>query len=917
MAYAALVSLAQILEQIMHHDHLFYMPLTNDEEQKLNSLQEKVSVLQAFLDDHSHKSGETMQSLQAQIRDAAYKAQDIVECHISDHKISSDCKLGGINCGFWRLISTFGNRGVSQTAIQNEYEEELMKALKQIDSVIDEAMNIQRSSCRVEEIMRVSLVPSLASSSSSSTNDGRNKMVGFDEDLIKIKEVLCEESSRLKVVSIVGMGGIGKTTLARNIFADSYIAYHFHTCAWATVSHGYRLRGILLSILHTLTLKTDLIEEYIRKSYSAETADDKLTEYVYKSLKGKTYLVVMDDMWSTEAWDDVKGIFPDDNNGSRVVITTRLTNVAEYASSSFIHQLHFLDEDQSWILIREKVFVEQTCPPELEEIGKMVAENCGGLPLQLAVIAGVLAKVEKTISSWQNIAEDISLDMANNDEHLSKILSLSYDYLPDHLKPCFLYMGSFLADYTIPISKLIMLWLAEGFLKPVESKSFEEIAEEYLEDLVKRNLVIVTQKKSNGKYGYYDVHDLLRDLCRLKAREEKFLDLLSNVAEIAKDQRRIALDSYNDIEQVDKSTFASSVRSVLYFGNGWDILILLSCLRLLRVLDTPATRLDHFPDEITELFHLRYLAFAYQGENQLRFPPSVYKLGNLQTLIIHALSDYFKPIAHLKIWKIPKLRHLLIFNARFHIPSSPRINGQFHVLENLQTLSTVIDFKLEKETIEMIPNLKKLKVSYTRMSEAKCTELRLNNLVHLRTLESLSLEFVSAPSTLIMRMRGHIYVPFPTSYTLPPNVKQLTLTGCGPPSGDMSIIGSLPNLEVLKLREFYFEEEEWETNEGGFQRLKFLLIELSNLVCWRAENTHFRCLERLIISKCRSLEEIPREIGDITTLELIEVGPCSKSAADSALLIREEQECLGNDVLQVRVYQHEHGLYSRTNKALV
>ncbi|KAK4385796.1 putative late blight resistance proteinR1B-17 [Sesamum angolense] len=150
----------------------------------------------------------------------------------------------------------------------------------------------------------------------------------------------------------------------------------------------------------------------------------------------------------------------------------------------------------------------------------MIATSCKGLPLAIVVIAGVLSTVSRTQASWEDIAGEVKLAITANDEQFAKILSLSYTYLPHHLRPCFLYMGAFPEDYEIHVSRLVKLWIGEGFMKPSVSKSFEEL---YLEDLVKKSLVLVTRRKPNGKIKSCSVHDLVRDLCKRKAGEEKFL----------------------------------------------------------------------------------------------------------------------------------------------------------------------------------------------------------------------------------------------------------------------------------------------------------------------------------------------------------------------------------------------------------
>ncbi|KAK4410785.1 putative late blight resistance proteinR1A-10 [Sesamum angolense] len=444
----------------------------------------------------------------------------------------------------------------------------------------------------------------------------------------------------------------------------------------------------------------------------------------------------------------------------------------------------------------------------------MIAKSCGGLPLAIAVAAGILTKVDKTQHYWQKIAKNISSVVATSDDQFSNILTLSYDHLPCHLKACFLYMGGFPEDYNIPVSKLTKLWVAEGFLELNEPRSLEELAEENLEDLVKRNLVLNIKRRSNGKIRFCGLHDLLRDLCIRKAQEKEFLHVVNTYVRGIPNHRRL-------------------------------------------------TPLTSFPTEITQLFHLRFLALALaysELRKSLLVPSSISKLQILQTLMIRVygweISDsiLFLPF---QIWEMPQLRHLIFFQgSMLPTPLAAAPSGG-QVLENLQTLC-VDNFRFTSNTFEMIPNLKKLKVYYDDASRAKWAKYCLYNLVHLCQLETLNLMF-----TFILMCEVD---PFPASFAFPPKLKKLTLSKCKLPRQGMAVIRLLPNLEVLKLRYIAIIGEEWECSDGEFPRLKFLLMERLNLRSWPVESTHFPCLERLIIKQCLQLEDIPCEIGDIPTL---------------------------------------------------
>lgn len=194
------------------------------------------------------------------------------------------------------------------------------------------------------------------------------------------------------------MSGIGKTTLARKVFDDSTIRSQFDKHAWVTISADYNKRQMLLDVVSSIT------------GIDQEMSNDKLLETVYKGLKGRRFLVVVDDLWSPEAWDLMRRIFPNDSNKSRIILTTRLKSVADYASSSDFppRDMSFLSLDDSWSLFAERLFRKDPCPPQLEDIGKHITQKCGGLPLSIVVIAGLLGNIGRTHDNWKKIEENLN-----------------------------------------------------------------------------------------------------------------------------------------------------------------------------------------------------------------------------------------------------------------------------------------------------------------------------------------------------------------------------------------------------------------------------------------------------------------------------------------------------------------------------
>ncbi|KAL2491440.1 putative disease resistance RPP8-like protein 4 [Abeliophyllum distichum] len=302
---------------------------------------------------------------------AAYEAKDIIESQIDiSDQIVSDSRNHCERCVEFRHHN-----------LAKKYEN-LQKVIQELDSISEQVVNMKDRN-------DVEILPArnpFTAGSSKFGSSNNSDMVGFDDDLMQIKDRLTGPSSKLEILSIVGMGGIGKTTFARNVYDDPLIEYHFDTCAWTTISQEYNVQKILTQFLESTKYHSNI---------------ENLTEKLYKCLKGKRYLIVLDDMWDTKAWDEVQRSFPDDSNGSRIILTTRLADVAVYAgSSSAIHHLSCLSPEKSWNLLHQTVFGEECCPCELEEIGKEIAKNCKGLPLALVVIGDLHYKGKRTLDYW-------------------------------------------------------------------------------------------------------------------------------------------------------------------------------------------------------------------------------------------------------------------------------------------------------------------------------------------------------------------------------------------------------------------------------------------------------------------------------------------------------------------------------------
>ncbi|KAL9156146.1 hypothetical protein ABFS82_09G054100 [Erythranthe guttata] len=878
-AYAALLSLKYIIQQIQLHPR----PPISLHQNQADSLTDNLNFLQDFLEGYSYGSSisrEAVDVLESRIKNAALAAEDLIETRVVDQIL------------------------VGERVSSSDFHQDLEMVIQDMVFIKKDVMEIKENNIGIEDHLHINSSTLGGAGSSSSPSTRQNAMVGFDDLLIEVMDKLSEQQSNLRIIPIVGMGGIGKTTLARNVYAKPLIMHHFDIRAWVTVSQNYNVQDILIEILLCIS-KDESLESLSAKS------EGELGERVHKSLWGRRYWIVLDDIWSAEAWDKVNLFFPENGQRSRIMITTRVSDVASIGSHGIV--MDFLNEEKSWDLLCRSVFEdEDDCPPELEEIGKKIAKNCEGLPLSIVVIGGHLAKSKRTREHWEYISENTNtiVNLEDNERCL-KVLQLSYNHLPVHLKPCFLYMGVFPEDNKIRVSCLVKLWVSEGFVKPINGKSLEVVSGEYLQELCDRNLISVHKRGSYGNIKFCSIHDLLRDLCLREAEREKFFYVTRlhepTIPQGINTQRRIGIHQsmskkdYHHDPVLHTLQYVPLVRSLICnFEEGLPLLD----FRLLRVLKVDDKKLlndnnrqyEYSVEVVFRLVNLRFIAIQSDGPKSSGFPSSVNLLWNLQTLVVNGTWDVVAPC---EIWNMTQLKHVNFDRLELPDPPTGGKDDEF-VLGNLQTLTNIRNFKCGKEIVKRIPNINKLQIFYYEEPQGFLSYC-LDNLGHLHKLESLrfSLNPINKPSLNDLV----------ENFILPNSLKKLTLEGTYLKWEEMNTkIGLLPNLQVLKLKASSFVGAEWETVEGQFCNLRYLLINMcSDLEWWTTDSSSFPRLEHLVLQQLDKLNEIPSGIGEIPTLQSIELNLCHDDAVISAKSIFDEQEDLG---LRVRVVARDSHLES-------
>ncbi|KAG7559909.1 P-loop containing nucleoside triphosphate hydrolase, partial [Arabidopsis thaliana x Arabidopsis arenosa] len=585
--------------------------------------------------------------------------------------------------------------------------------------------------------------------------DQEELVVGVEDDAkILLEKLLDDRVNKRYMISIFGMGGLGKTALARKLYNSCDVKKSFQYRAWTYVSQEYKTRDMLMRIIRSLGVACGEDLEKIRMF-----SEEELEVYLHGLLEGKKYLVVVDDIWELEAWESLKRALPGNHKGSRVIITTRIRAVAEAIDGRvYAHNLRFLTFEESWKLFEQKAFGNMKWVDEdLQMIGKEMIQKCSGLPLAIVVLGGVLSR--KRPREWKMVCGSLWRRLKDKSIHVSTVFDLSFKELRHELKLCFLYLSIFPEDYEINVEKLIQLLVAEGFIEE-DKEMMEDVARSYIEELIDRSLV-KAERIERGKVITCKVHDLLRDVAIKKAKELNFINRY--LSEKHRNKR---------------------MRSFLFFGESEDLVgrdfeTIYLKLKLLRVLDLGGVRFPceegkkSLPEVIGDLIQLRYLGIADTFLSNL--PSFISNLRFLQTLDASGNESIRQTI---DLRNLTSLRHVI-----------GKFVGELLLGDtvNLQTLRSISSYSWSKLNHEVFINLRDLEIFDSMWVDQRGVSLDLASFSKLKNLRALTLKV----STFKLSSESEETVRFQTlvELTLRCDIRRLPK--------DMDVI--FPSLESLTL----------------------------------------------------------------------------------------------------------------------
>ncbi|XP_074582258.1 disease resistance protein RGA2-like [Curcuma longa] len=649
---------------------------------KMQKLKELSTIIDAVIEDvESHPSiGDAVKDLLRKLKYLSYDLEDVVDYY--DTKVFQKKQRSKTSLRPVRDFFSSDNQLVFKNRVGG-----MIKAITEsLDSILLQKsilLNLPQGNIRMPE-------PSLYNRETHSRNSF--VVIGRESEKNKIVDMLTEEEDdddddddesinhgTLKVIAIVGMGGLGKTTLAQHVFNDEKVKAHFASSRmWTVVGVEFDPTNIMKSVLELATDAPVNISQI-----------DLVRQNLEKALSGKKFLLVLDDVWNENEskWNVLKAALSTCGaRGSKILVTTRSQQVSSIMGSfNTTHQIQQLSGDDCLSLFQRSAFRDQAVDQNLMEIGGKIVKKCGGVPLA-AISLGSMLRRNRDENYWSSVLKSEIWQLGNEEQKVLAVLKLSYDTLPPRSKKCFAFASLFPKNCRMKKEELIQLWIANGFVRSERNFDAETNGNHVFNDLIMRSFFLLPPSCDVDDYSHVTIctmHDLMHDLARSVSTDVYWNSNEDSVEDIGKRTYHLQINTrkFRNMTQVvlgKKPLYLRTFMPLYSFSRlNINLLEVFSELKLLRTLDLTASSISDVPTSIGNLIHLRYLNLS---ENYITvLPISITLLSNLWYLNLFWNKIEVLPDS---ITLLPNLQYLNL-SANFKLRELPKELGNMQNLRNL------------------------------------------------------------------------------------------------------------------------------------------------------------------------------------------------------------------------------------------
>ncbi|XP_072963246.1 disease resistance protein RGA2-like [Typha angustifolia] len=842
------------------------------------------------------------------LKDAAYQADDVLdtfEYQILEQKANGDEVSSSLAASSTNVAKRMRTAARSLFSCDED--------VKELSSVVE---NLERIAAGVGDFVQLLQLDDSSKKSELPTNSRitssllPEEPIGREEEKERIINLVLQSESNavgnVSVIPILGIGGVGKTTLAQLVCKDERVKQHFSPIPimWVCVSDSFDVVRLTREILEQAdsNFKPGDIENF-----------NSLQVNLEEKLRSKKFLLVLDDVWSENernVWEKLRTPLLHGKEGSKIIVTSRLPRVAKLMGTMDPIRLDGLPEDVYLPFFKKCAFgvADPDEDPRLAATGTEIAKRLKGSPLAAKTL-GALLKDNLNEEYWQSILKSDIWELKQGQDGIIPVLRLSYQHLPAHLQSCFAYCSIFPKDWEFKRDDLIYMWMAEGFIHSnTQRERIEDIGSDYFDDLISKAFFEPAWSEDSASKDIYKIHDLLHDLAESVSNEICCRIESDEPMKIPDSVRHLSVMTTNLAGLTEHSSVLKHLRTLNFLFksksnlNVADLREVLEKLKSIRVLNLVNCHMEELPISTCNLMHVRYLNLSNTGIKVLpdqlcRFyhleililsglkpdgaPASLGKLINLRHLIQDQecwWSDYTIPIIS-KISGVSKLTRLDELES-FHVGKAPGFEiGQLKDLSNLRGSLQIMNLEnvgSKEEAMEARLSCKRNVVTLElawcdaqRSARCEVTEEVLEGLQphpHLKGLRIIGYSGVRSPSWLIEKH----YLK---------NLVNLKLHGCQNWK-ELPPLGQLSSLKFLQLSGMHAIEEVGCGFYGsgvvkGFPSLGYLsFVNFPELKEWCAieDDQLFPRLNTLEIKDCSKLRALPSLPPTLVFLTLVRVG---------------------------------------------